>query len=620
LNRDQSLEKQDVDEPGHDDLNVPTGNDRSAIIDHIYQVAVDPERYESLLDLWEEKIAPFRRANTLAETSSWFDDIEIENHAERAGTVLDRMDDRSTSTILSSITAGIDPSAAFILTDDNTLAAANRSAKAVFGVQVGSLLADLGLEKVHLEKLELEAGDIRQSTNGKTSLIRFRSSASRGTTVFKLSRLELPGVATPFILAVSSELAWPGTLGPTIREAFGLTIAEAEIVRAITEGMSLKEIAKKRGRSLETVKTQLRSALAKTDARTQSELVRLTLSLMDVVSATENQASHLAELAQQSVTLTPKAFITLERPQNRRADHLVLGDPDGQPLLFFPLDYGLTRWPASAEAYAGENGLKIMVPIRPGYGQTTNVKKRAQLVDAVIGDTLAVMDHHGVRSCPVICMSSDAFFAYHMVKQHPGRLSAILNCAPGFPMFLPQQYERMEKWHRFILANARYAPSVLPFLVKAGFSLARRIGKRGFIHAVYAKSPADIAAFEIPEVQEAMITGSQVCLSEQHSAHRAFANEVILQQHDWSEIVQRCDIPVHVWYGDDDPQVPPGSMREIIQAFPAIQYHHLENAGQLLLFTHWREILATARQYLGCGSQSGELKQNRDPAIMGRID
>ena len=37
-------------------------SDRFAIIDRLYQVALEPEEYETLLDLWEEKIAPFRSA------------------------------------------------------------------------------------------------------------------------------------------------------------------------------------------------------------------------------------------------------------------------------------------------------------------------------------------------------------------------------------------------------------------------------------------------------------------------------------------------------------------------------------------------------------------------------
>ena len=64
------------------------------------------------------------------------------------------------------------------------------------------------------------------------------------------------------------------------------------------------------------------------------------------------------------------------------------------------------------------------------------------------------------------------------------------------PLRTAAQYERMDKWQRFILANARYAPKVLPFLVQAGFSLARRLGKDVFFAQVNGGSPADIEAFE----------------------------------------------------------------------------------------------------------------------------
>lgn len=572
--------------------------ERSAIIDHIYQVAVDPERYETLLDLWEEKIAPFRRENSMSETSSYFEDIEIENHAERAGIFLDRLNDRGLDSILPSLVSAIDPSAAFIMDEGMNLLAINRSANLIFGAEAGKPLENTTLESAQCEKLALETRDILTSPTGKTSLIRFRSNNDKRTIVFRLKKLELPGYHSPMVLAVSSELAWPEALGPTMQEAFGLTAAEAEIVRAVTEGASLKEIAAARFRSPDTVKTQLRSALAKTDTHTQSELVRLTLSLMDVVSATELQASTAGAMQDAALPLEPREYISLTRKDGSRFDHLVLGDENGRPLLYFPLDYGLTRWPASAEAWAKENRIKVLVPIRPGFGHTDNVPHHSQLLDVVLEDVMTLLEHYEVRTCPVICLSADAFFAYHFAERYPGRINAILNCAPGFPMFLPQQYERMEKWHRFILANAKYAPSVLPFLVKAGFSLARRIGKRGFVHAVYGNSPADVAAFEQPEVFDAMVIGSEVCLSDWHSAHRAFANEVIVQQVDWSDLVDRCSIPVHCWYGDDDPQVPPDSMQEIRGRFTGIRYHRLENAGQLLLFAHWKTVLTKATEYL----------------------
>jgi DNA-binding NarL/FixJ family response regulator len=81
---------------------------------------------------------------------------------------------------------------------------------------------------------------------------------------------------------LSTELVWPEGFETTVQEAFGLTGAEVEIVRGITLGLPVKDIAEARGRSAETVRTQLRSILAKTETHSQSELVRVVLGLMDV--------------------------------------------------------------------------------------------------------------------------------------------------------------------------------------------------------------------------------------------------------------------------------------------------------------------------------------------------
>ncbi|MEZ5913860.1 MAG: hypothetical protein R3D84_17900 [Paracoccaceae bacterium] len=80
----------------------------------------------------------------------------------------------------------------------------------------------------------------------------------------------------------------------------------------------------------------------------------------------------------------------------------------------------------------------------------------------------------------------------------PDLISGILGCAAQLPLHSPAQYERMDKWQRFILANARYAPKILPFLVKAGFSLARRVGKEAFFAQVNGGSAADMETFARP--------------------------------------------------------------------------------------------------------------------------
>jgi pimeloyl-ACP methyl ester carboxylesterase len=170
-----------------------------------------------------------------------------------------------------------------------------------------------------------------------------------------------------------------------------------------------------------------------------------------------------------------------------------------------------------------------------------------------------------------------------------------------FPLETSAQYERMAKWPRFILASARYTPHLLPFMVKAGFLLARRLGKRKFIHAVFGTSPADIATFEDPEVYEAVISGSEVCVSETHSSHNAFASEVLLQERtDWSHLIEaaRDTVPLFCLNGLQDPQVPKETLREFQAKYPWIKFTDYEDCGQVVFFKKWPEIIPMVEKYL----------------------
>jgi len=93
---------------------------------------------------------------------------------------------------------------------------------------------------------------------------------------------------------MSTELVWPEGFEDTVREAFGLTSAEVEIVRGIALGLPVKDIAEARGRSQETVRTQMRSILSKTETHSQSELLRVVLCLMDVASISTDSVVALA--------------------------------------------------------------------------------------------------------------------------------------------------------------------------------------------------------------------------------------------------------------------------------------------------------------------------------------
>jgi len=77
-------------------------------------------------------------------------------------------------------------------------------------------------------------------------------------------------------LLVVTEVAAPSApLRQVLTGLFDLTAAEVHVARAVATGASVEEIARSRGVSRETVRTQLKSVLAKTGTRRQTELALL---------------------------------------------------------------------------------------------------------------------------------------------------------------------------------------------------------------------------------------------------------------------------------------------------------------------------------------------------------
>jgi len=79
----------------------------------------------------------------------------------------------------------------------------------------------------------------------------------------------------PRMLFLLSRAAGEPSRIPGLRSRFGLTPAEAEIARAIAQGLTTAEIAMARQTSLHTVRNQIRSVLGKMEARHRIDVARI---------------------------------------------------------------------------------------------------------------------------------------------------------------------------------------------------------------------------------------------------------------------------------------------------------------------------------------------------------
>ena len=570
---------------------VMSDQDRNEAIDRLYDVALDPERYETLLDVWESAVSPLR-AEADFSAPRLLDDSMIAGHFERAGTFLDRVEMASPADELQSILAPFGKVSAFVLDDKMQVKVANAAATERLLLGEGAGLADLAVNAEDIDGIRKTVRSLLAGTLKDTAILRVRSNEKGHFVVLRLQLCQARA-GTSYVLAASSEVGWPEGFNDILRRAFDLTSAEADVVQKLVECCSVKEIAALRGRSIDTIRAQIKSILLKTETRSQVELIRLALSVMDMANLTLDANIEPRLVSKGYETLKPLNFNTLTTPDKRRLDYLVLGDPAGTPVLYLPLDYGLVRWPASAEAQAAKRGWRIIVPVRAGYGRSEPLTKKANFDDAFLCDTMQILAAENVTRCPIITLGSDSFYGFQLARLHPEMFTALIACAGVLPMTRKEQFERMEKWHRFILAGAKYTPHLLPFMVKAGFLLARKIGKRGFLHAVYGNSPADVETFEDPEVFEALVTGSEVALSETHSAHNSFSTMLLGRQNgDWSADVEavKDQVPVMFLNGSDDPQVPVKTLEDFQTDHDWIDYRFYDDCGQLLFFRKWPEV------------------------------
>jgi DNA-binding CsgD family transcriptional regulator/PAS domain-containing protein len=119
-----------------------------------------------------------------------------------------------------------------------------------------------------------------------------RPSARRSFPVMVAPLLDAPPGSTAgeavSVAFISNPDTGPVTTTEVLEQLYSLTRAEAELVRMLSEGRSLEQVAAARGVTMNTVRSQLKQVFSKTDTKRQGELVRLVLTGVTGVSSPQD--------------------------------------------------------------------------------------------------------------------------------------------------------------------------------------------------------------------------------------------------------------------------------------------------------------------------------------------
>nr|WP_233061632.1 alpha/beta fold hydrolase [Parvularcula mediterranea] len=193
-----------------------------------------------------------------------------------------------------------------------------------------------------------------------------------GSLIVSVSTIPTRRSPGPLVLVQFEATAWSPSLSEALKTRFSLTPAEINVVRLLSEGKAVAEIASEAGKSPETIRSQLKSVQTKTGEHKQSGLLFLVARLRFLVGSS-------ADAPAISTGRASGAFSTKEHTlrDGRKLAVSTYGAPDGKLVLYLTtssLPWEDERW---REAVA-DRGLRIIAPHRPGHGGSSRHDDSAQ--------------------------------------------------------------------------------------------------------------------------------------------------------------------------------------------------------------------------------------------------
>ncbi|MEM9459347.1 MAG: alpha/beta hydrolase [Myxococcota bacterium] len=277
---------------------------------------------------------------------------------------------------------------------------------------------------------------------------------------------------------------------------------------------------------------------------------------------------------------------TTTLPDGRRLAYQGFGDPEGRPVFYF---HG---WPSSrldASLFgdlAASAGLRMIGVDRPGIGRSDFQPGRTLLHWPKDVDALA--DALGLERFAVFGVSGGGPYVAACAYAIAERLTSATIVAGLAPMTRSETLRGMPLANRFMLQVGR----PLPWLLRGMLSMMhRQISRPGTIERMFATlPPVDRAAIEHLGTKR-----FAAVLEESYRQGTAGpTHEGRIYASPWGFELEHIPMPVTIWQGELDQNVPPSSGRIFAREIPNAKAHFVPGEGHVsLLVNHGEAILAS---------------------------
>lgn len=250
------------------------------------------------------------------------------------------------------------------------------------------------------------------------------------------------------------------------------------------------------------------------------------------------------------------------------------GDPEGTPVFFFHGFPGSRFEGMLLGEPASEAGVHLIALDRPGFGLSDFAPNST--IGSWADDVAEVATILGIDRFGVIGVSGGGPFTLACAARIPDRLLGVAFVSGGPPPEAPTTQESAFESNAKIFRLGRYIP-IIPRMMIAYMARKTRNNPDDLRDYLLPRvPPADRVHLERDELADTLRADQ---LEAMRQGARGPAHEILLHIDPWDFPWQNIQTPVHVWQGDADVQVDPGSVRWMVDRLPNAIPHYIPDGG-----------------------------------------
>ncbi len=550
------------------------------------------DKYEKILASQTEGSQDSKIKNQILEKA--FEPLEL--HFENAQRLMEQQGRRTdfAGTALKMIDQDIRPIA--LIDSNGRIYHANQAAVHEMGFVIGSKIAPSSFENGKTQKLLQYLSNLEKYDIGKiVSIFGLLSANEEGIINFALTKeLISDGQVMAQISAI--HVGWSNSISKQFQELFDLTPVELEITKAIIAGISLNDLAEKRGRSIGTIRQQTKSLLRKLNLHSQTELVCLYSGFSKfAISGHETKVNYNA------LDEPLRSKHVLLRPHGRIIEYEIVGGKSARPVLFFPaLIGGNTVTKKMFEALRKSN-LKLIMVWRPNFSNSgpdhsSDPDNKVDSFKNYANDIEALLDELDITTCPLISHITSAMYGYGVAANSPDRISNIVSVNGIVPTTKGPHVKFLQKSERFAQFLTRHSPKVGRMILHATMVKIDAGYDQEFMNLFFKDSSIDLETVKDEEIKSGFRRAFKTTVRQ---GYDSFTHELTLITANWQYLLDQTSCPVKLLVAEHNISYPPELIQAYIKDHPSLELEIIPGTGHLLLYQNPDSVFAAVAKSLG---------------------